>query len=255
MKRLAHLLFLAVTLARADTDFNGTTNIGLASASSVTWGTNIVSASCWVYVRQTNGNYQYILDSSTALGSGTATNPRWVLGIGLRDTTKYVLEILGRGSAYRSQYILTAPNLDLNKWYHLGVVADCSTAAGNFKLYLNGTNQTLTLSSTLTSMGIGGYPTTAWQANTFCVASENTNAYPANATISEVALWNVELNANQFFSLSKGIQPHQIGTKPIAYWPLHITANESPGDLIGGNTLSKFVTITKTNNSPPIFRP
>lgn len=252
MKKLLFVLLLA-RACFADPDFNGTTNIGLASASSVTWGTNLVSSSCWVYIRRTNGNYQYILDSSTALASGGGTTPRFVLGIGSRDS-KYVLECLGRGSSYRSQYILTAPNLDLNKWYHIGAVYDCSTSGGSFKMYLNGTNQTLTLSSSLTSMGISGSPTTTWQANTFCVASENTNAFPVNATVTEVALWNKELSAAQFSQLAQRMPATSIGIMPIAYWPMHTSNIEFPGDLVAGNTLSKGV-YSKTNNSPGILQP
>jgi hypothetical protein len=135
---------------------------------------------------------------------------------------------------------------------HVGGVFDASTAAGNFKGYVNGVAQTLTTSGTLGSLS--GTAGSSWNANKFGIGSENTNSAAANAVICEVAVWSGELTVDQFASLANGRPPTLIGRQPIAYWPMHPAGTETMGELIGGVALG-LGTYSNTNASPPVRRP
>ena len=253
MKRLLLLIILLVSpILRADPSFITNAGNGLISSSSVTYSTSIVSVAFWVTPRATNiVAGQYFVDSSTSISGGAGGTPRFAIGIFNRSSALR-LDWIAKGGAYRSQSVLAAPNVPLNVPMHVGGVFDVTTSQGSFKGYINGIAQTLTLDGSLNSMSATAG--SSWQANQFCIGSENAATSAANAVMTEVAIWSGELTATQFANLAKGMRPISIGRQPIAYWPLHPVSAEVNYEAISGNALTTG-TYSNTNNPLALYRP
>lgn len=164
--------------------------------------------------------------------AGTVAN---FLPVGMRTDTNngFILNIYSDGNVYCNpsngglQYGSFASND--TTLHHWGMVFDGngSTNADKLKAYLDGANQTLSFTGTIPT-------TTAAADSSFKFGRSVPDAAFGTGDLSEGALWQAALTADEMGVLADGVCPLLV--RPAAlihYWP--IWGNHSPElDLVGG---------------------
>lgn len=165
-----------------------------------------------------------------------ATNNNRVLNVALNNTeSALILSGSDTGSgAIRAQFgarvatgeaftqVTGTTTISTGTWYALGGVANFSGDVA--RVYLNGTQEATTAPTwTATSLTMGSPTTSADRigATAFTIAT----ATQFDGLIEGVAGWNVELTAEEFKSLARGVSPLAVRPLSLAFyyplWGLH----------------------------------
>lgn len=152
--------------------FNGSTQ-ELISNSTIDPATNIVTLTFWL--KYFSGTYCF------ALGTGASA-----------DTLLAVYSSGINGYSYGTTGLRREQTgaLATDTWYHIGVVFDNSTSAGDVKIYTNGVASTLDiLSNTKTG-------TANFAAGTFYIAQSSAAAFRLSGIMADVRLYSGDRSAS-----------------------------------------------------------
>lgn len=196
-----------------------------------------VTLSAWFKPTVTNINYVIVnLQTNTVSGS---TGRRQ---IGVAGSSGFSGQVFA--DATESGTRMLGPALVPGNWYHVAAVYASSTER---YLYLNGTPVATNTTA----------PITGWSGHRMLVGMRwDGSAFGlfADATIAEVALWNVALTATQVYSLGAGKDPRTVSSAaPVLYWPMF---GEFSPEIPYTSALALTLSNSPTKaDHPPVTRP
>jgi len=204
--------------------------ITLANGGTTLSLTGVMSAAFWLKTTTTTGSVTMVIgnQSSGAVASYIIT-PSYSAFVG-----KVTFWNDGGGPSAGASVTTNDGN-----WHHLVCVRTGSTGNWTIAFYVDG------VASGSTS-GIATNPT----AGGFAAIGGSNVGFPPDATLADMALWNVALTATEALGLSRGIRPNRIRPTALVAWlPLDGIASTEP-DLSGGKS-NGTVTGTAKAFGPP----
>jgi len=211
-KALLLSILLLASPANAGVLFDGT-NDCLSSASTIAFGTNIVTVSFWMYWDSFANDDDLAMELSANYNTnfpGLLIDPNASAPV----SGRFNAGISATGPTYRTESI-TRPSAAV--WHHYSIVFDNSTAAGDIKFYVDGvsTSTTVDANSKTTTGNI--------RTDTLYFMSRACTSLYADGRLDEVYIHSGELSADEISLLYNSRMRkigQQIDNTLISYWPL-----------------------------------
>lgn len=146
-------------------------------------------------------------------GKRNGTNAGWQIGInGAGSHLGKITMHIAQSSTIRWNY-RTTNVVNFAAWNHIFAVFSFTLAS--WKIYLNGVNETLV------NNGSSGTPTTASNAENFCIGSIISGNYFAGL-LDQVAIWNSDQSANAaaIYALKPANLPDLSPYSPASWWKI-----------------------------------
>jgi hypothetical protein len=227
MRYLLILFLLFASPAWAGVDFDGIDD-GLSCDGAGNTLDNLTAQtwSVWAYVDTLDATVRRLLVKDKA-GSSTTLYTRIAVGdfSGTGDNIQFRVNNSAAGIFVNR--ISAQGTLTTGSWHHILVTWTGSTTGSTVKIYLNGAE----VSYASTSNGSGS----KWDdsADPFLIGNASTDI-PFDGRVTEVAVWNVVLSADEIGLLSSSRtkrMPLQIRPSALrAYWPLDDHPDGTSGD-------------------------
>lgn len=202
--------------------------------------------SCTIWFKRDRDTATEVLMAKTSDYDGTAyvTTAGWVLFIGVDDKLYFAV------NDGVDAYVLNGKTaITDGKWHHVLATFDESDAS-NCRIYLDGYNNTLSRTGTLTSIG------DCSNGLAFSIGAESDGGYPFDGCVRDAAVWdNVVVSAAD--ALANACAPITEPGTPTAWWPFYDAAAATAIDdgataanaldltLVGGTT-TNFGTHSRT---------
>ena len=215
------LLLVSSASSFAAVDLDGVSDC-LFTASTVNFGTNIITISFWAKFNSTDAdsitielttNYNnnaraFILNWYDSLVRGSCDGSALMLG--MRDT--------GAGD-YRLECMNSPPST--GEWHHYSAIYDNLTTNGDIKLYVDGIEQGLSLGATPVTDATGNFPTaTLYIGDRACAGG---GGLDVNGILEEFYIHVGELSANEILLLANSRIKKigmQINNTLLRYWSM-----------------------------------
>lgn len=192
MKKLFLALFLSlclVTPAWAVIDFDGTDD-SLNSSASWSFGVNVITLCFWLNWDNFADNDDLAFEFSVNINNNEHT---FIVDPNESATSGFQVALTGT-SGFRAEYI-TRPSADI--WHHYAIVIDNSTATGDIKIYLNGTEQATTIQIN-DKAGSANF-----KDDTLYFMSRNNSSLNGDGKMEEFYVFTKELNQGEIDILAK----------------------------------------------------
>jgi len=167
----------------------------LISASNVTYGTDVVTVTCWVKCPQAQvaNNWIHIAGADGYIKS--SSSPGWV--VGLKGGYSQNLEGIIKSSSWGADDIRVETDdaglFPDDTWTHLAMVFDAAanSSAGDVKIYVNGSLATTTVQVNTKTV------TANYTANRLLVMKQLTNPRYTEGSIDDLRIYSGELTSTQ----------------------------------------------------------
>ena len=221
MKKLLSIVLCFCITNFGAVEFDGVDD-GL-SAASVSFGVSVATVTFWLYIPAFNDTDDLALETSVNSGNNDGCfyiNPN----SGSPATGTFAVSLQSSTDATVKQRMESCTRPSAAAWHHYAVVLDNSTASGDIKIYIDGTEQSTTVVRNTKNQS-GNLAT-----ETLYFMSRNLSTLNCQGTLSEVCVFNYELTGSQIAILasSRTKGPKFIGL--IHYWPLDDVPDGASGD-------------------------
>lgn len=172
----------------------------LSSASSVTYGVNIITVCCWLWWDAFANDDKLLMESSNPFNSNNGTyiiDPNNNGGLAVGSYELAIQDSLTAPGFYREQYF-TRPSAAA--WHHYCFVFDNSTTTGNIKVYVD---------AALTSTSIGISSKTGsnnFSAQILYLMSRGNSSLFGAGRLDDLRIYNRELSAGEVTAVKNNPQ-------------------------------------------------
>jgi hypothetical protein len=164
-------------------DFNGTTHAA-SSDADVTFGVNIITICCWLYMDDTSTT-QILLESSEDAGAGGHCFEIELGGGNIQPT------IFSNGVFYRRESVAATSGV----WTHWAFVLDNSTNSGQIKVFKNGAEESTTLANDTKGS------TANFTDKTVYIGARNESLYYYNGRMDDLRIYAGELSGAEISAI------------------------------------------------------
>jgi hypothetical protein len=193
--------------------FDGTDYINCGSSNSLKFqGTNAFSLSLWVKYSSNSTNYKIFSNrewSNNYAGWSVAIHSGIV---------RFAIQQYYNYPQNTYQEVTTSNQLNTNTWYNIVVTYGGTNDINNSNIYINGADQTLSLVSN------DSLPTITYNSN-LNIGSVGDGNQPLNGSISNPAVWNINLTSTQVREiynegLPSNLNSHSAYSNLVSWWQL-----------------------------------
>lgn len=190
---------------------SGTNYLEYTVNSVVNCDTTLQSYSFWIYLPSIPGTTCIVVMSIAYAGAndhrtiirtaaGTGGTGFWIGGS---------LKFSGANKVW-SQGALEA-DIALNAWHHIAVIID-RTGSGSVSLWVDGVQRSLTVSLPIGSAATG--------TDSCRIGLNSAGAQQlANATLADMAFWDLQLSSTEIGELARGVNPYSIQKANLRWCP------------------------------------